>query len=272
MMKLTLTSAERRLRDILVAAANTWPRPPTTNGISTQPETLEPLIVRFAGGWVRDKLLFTYSADIDIALNIATGTQFASHVASYLTTTGADGTLKFNTISRNAEQSKHLETATAHFLDLDLDFVNLRSEAYTDSSRIPSTMAFGTPKEDAVRRDLTINSLFYNLHTESVEDLTGMGIEDIHNGIIRTPLEPMTTFLDDPLRVLRAVRFAARLNFEMTGQVKQAIMDERVRERLRKNVTVPRKADEIKKLLKGTHLLLQCSVLIQALINYALSI
>lgn len=259
MMKLTLTSAERRLRDILVAAANTWPHPSTPNGASTTPpEALEPLIVRFAGGWVRDKLLSTNSADIDIALNIATGAQFASHVASYLTTTGAAGTLKFNTISRNAEQSKHLETATAHFLDLDLDFVNLRSEAYTDSSRIPATMAFGTAKEDAERRDLTINSLFYNLHTESVEDWTGMGREDMRNGIIRTPLEPMTTFLDDPLRVLRAVRFAARLNFEMTGQVKHAIMDERVKERLRKNVTVPRKADEVKKLLKGTHPLLRC--------------
>jgi len=225
-MKLTLTAAERRLRNILVAAANTWPR---------QPDQTEPLIVRFAGGWVRDKLLSHNSADIDIALNIATGVQFASHVASYLssqinTPTPEPATpFKFNTISRNAEQSKHLETATAHFLDLDLDFVNLRSEEYAESSRIPGTMEFGTAKEDAERRDLTINSLFYNLHSESVEDWTGTGIDDLRNGVIRTPLEPMTTFMDDPLRVLRAVRFAARYKFEMTTEVKEAIMDERVK-------------------------------------------
>ena len=226
-MKLTLTTAERRLRDILVAAANTWPR---------QPNQTEQLIVRFAGGWVRDKLLSHDSADIDVALNIATGVQFASHLVSYLssqsntaTTTEPTTPLKFNTISRNVEQSKHLETATAHFLGLYLDFVNLRSEEYAESSRIPETMQFGTAKQDAERRDLTINSLFYNLHSDSVEDWTGMGVEDIRKGVIRTPLEPMTTFTDDPLRVLRAVRFAARYKFEMTREVKEAIMDERVK-------------------------------------------
>jgi len=228
MLKLTLTTAERRLRDILVAAANTWPR---------QPDQTERLIVRFAGGWVRDKLLSHNSADIDIALNIATGVQFASHVASYLSsqhnaaTTEPATPFKFNIISRNAEQSKHLETATAHFLDLELDFVNLRSEEYAESSRIPDTMGFGTAKEDAERRDLTINSLFYNLHSESVEDWTGTGIDDLRNGVIRTPLEPITTFMDDPLRVLRAVRFAARYKFKMTTEVKEAIMDERVKVR-----------------------------------------
>jgi tRNA nucleotidyltransferase (CCA-adding enzyme) len=122
-----------------------------------------------------------------------------------------------------------LETATARFMGLELDFVNLRSEEYTESSRIPDSMKFGTPKEDAERRDLTINSLFYNLHTEVVEDCTGMGIEDIRNGIIRTPLDPMKTFIDDPLRVLRAVRFAARLDFKITLEVKNAMMDERVK-------------------------------------------
>jgi tRNA nucleotidyltransferase (CCA-adding enzyme) len=108
---------------------------------------------------------------------------------------------------------------------LDLDFVNLRSEEYADDSRIPESMRFGTPREDAGRRDLTINSLFYNLHTEDVEDWTGHGLQDIKNGIIRTPLDPIMTFKDDPLRVLRAVRFAARLNFQMTPEVKAAIMD-----------------------------------------------
>jgi tRNA nucleotidyltransferase (CCA-adding enzyme) len=122
-------------------------------------------------------------------------------------------------------------------MGLDLDFVNLRSEEYAEHSRIPETMRFGTPKEDAERRDLTINSLFYNLHTESVEDFTGKGVDDIENGIIRTPLDPMTTFLDDPLRVLRAVRFAARLDFKITPEVKAAMMNKSVK------VSLPRYGD-----------------------------
>jgi len=59
-----------------------------------------------------------------------------------------------------------------------------------------------------MRRDLTINSLFYNINTNEIEDLTKLGIDDLKNGIIRTPLEPLKTFVDDPLRVLRTIRFA----------------------------------------------------------------
>jgi len=92
---------------------------------------------------------------------------------------------------------------------LDLDFVNLRSEEYTEATRIPQ-MRFGTPLEDAERRDLTINSLFYNIHTDLIEDWTGYGLSDLDQKIARTPLEPDTTFRDDPLRVLRVARFATR--------------------------------------------------------------
>jgi tRNA nucleotidyltransferase/poly(A) polymerase len=67
-------------------------------------------------------------------------------------------------------------------------------------------MDIGGPEEDAFRRDLTINSLFYNVNTGAVEDYVGRGMEDIRNQIIRTPLPALTTLLDDPLRVLRAVR------------------------------------------------------------------
>ena len=90
-------------------------------------------------------------------------------------------------------------------------------------------MRFGTPKEDAERRDLTINALFYNLHTERVEDFTGWGLRDVEDGIIRTPLDPLTTFKDDPLRVLRAVRFATRLNFQIVPEIKNAVLDQEVK-------------------------------------------
>lgn len=90
-----------------------------------------------------------------------------------------------------------------------IDLVNLRSEKYTDDSRVP-VIEIGSPEEDALRRDLTINALFYNINEQKVEDFTGKGLEDLQNGIIRTPLDPLQTFLDDPLRVLRTIRFACR--------------------------------------------------------------
>jgi tRNA nucleotidyltransferase (CCA-adding enzyme) len=95
---------------------------------------------------------------------------------------------------------------------LPIDLVNLRKEEYALDSRIP-TVAFGTPLEDALRRDLTINALFYNINTGQVEDYTEHGIEDLKAGRIRTPLNPEQTFKDDPLRILRVFRFAARYNF-----------------------------------------------------------
>lgn len=95
----------------------------------------------------------------------------------------------------NPEQSKHLETARMKIRGLWVDLVNLRSEEYAHNSRIP-TMTFGTPEQDALRRDFTINSLFYNINEGVVEDLTGRGIADMKQGIIRTPLPPRETFLD----------------------------------------------------------------------------
>jgi tRNA nucleotidyltransferase (CCA-adding enzyme) len=78
---------------------------------------------------------------------------------------------KLGALQTNPEQSKHLETATTKVLGVSLDFVNLRSEKYTEDSRIPE-IGIGTPYEDAHRRDLTINALFYNINTCLVEDWT----------------------------------------------------------------------------------------------------
>jgi len=98
-------------------------------------------------------------------------------------------------IMSNPEQSKHLETARMKINDIWVVLVNLRSEEYAHHSRIP-TMQFGTPEQDALRRDFTINALFYNLNEGVVEDLTGRGLEDLRGGLIRTPLAAKETFLD----------------------------------------------------------------------------
>lgn len=100
--------------------------------------------------------------------------------------------------------------------------MNLRTETYQQNSRIPQA-EFGTPLEDALRRDLTINSLFYNVHTGEIEDFTKMGIHDIQHKLIRTPLPALVTLTDDPLRSLRAIRFACRLGFDFDQELASAV-------------------------------------------------
>jgi len=125
-------------------------------------------------------------------------------------------------VAANPEQSKHLETGTTRIMGLECDFVGLRSETYTDS-RIPDQVQLGTPEEDALRRDLTINSLFYNVHTRQIEDYTGRGLSDLASRVARTPLPPKQTFEDDPLRVLRCIRFASRFDLSIAEEVTDAI-------------------------------------------------
>ena len=105
-----------------------------------------------------------------------------------------------------------------------------------------------------MRRDLTINALFYNVHTRRVEDLTERGLSDLRERRIRTPLEPQRTFLDDPLRVLRCVRFAARLGYTLDEAILGSMCDgagDEVRAALRTKVSRERVGIEVDKMLYG---------------------
>lgn len=211
--------------------------------------------LRVAGGWVRDKLLGKQPTDIDIALdNNITGQQFSEYLEQYLKLIG-EGDQKGGTqvIQRNPDRSKHLETAKTSLLHKEIDFVNLRSEEYVQSSRIPTMVKNGTPKQDAYRRDLTINSLFFNITDNCVEDFTRRGIGDLKKGLIATPLHAKDTFLDDPLRVLRAIRFAARLNFTLSDELKEAASDEKVKLELGRKISRERVGEEIDHMMTGKH-------------------
>jgi tRNA nucleotidyltransferase/poly(A) polymerase len=206
--------------------------------------------LRVAGGWVRDKILYSKAkADVDIVLDNMTGAQFCE---CYNEWAKQQGQRQYHVavIQQNPDKSKHLETATMKLGSLFVDFVNLRSESYAADSRIPM-MAFGTPLEDAERRDLTINSLFYNIHSGGVEDHTGMGLSDIQAMLIRTPLEPFTTLKDDPLRVLRVVRFACRLGFRIEPQLLQACGDASVHHAMMLKVSRERMIAEIEGTIGG---------------------
>ncbi|KAK4103521.1 hypothetical protein N658DRAFT_421352 [Parathielavia hyrcaniae] len=264
---ITLTPREEQLKDLLLSAAkfiddqdlnnNT----PTSSGnppaLSPPQPQREPLVLRWAGGWVRDKLLGIPSHDIDTAINAMTGEAFVDRLRDYCDVAGhrrrhalvPEDVGRLHTVPRNPDKSKHLATSTIRLCGLDVDFVNLRRETYTDESRNP-VVEFGTAEEDALRRDASVNALFYNLGTGLVEDFVG-GLGDLREGLIRTPMEPLQTFLDDPLRVLRLVRFASRLGFRIDEQAEEVMGDERVLGNLRVKISRERIGVELEKMMKG---------------------
>lgn len=218
-----LTEKETKLFDILKQVA--------------KDKAPEGTILRVAGGWVRDRWLGQKSDDIDIAINNMSGKKFAEMVVEWLRENNQPYG-KVSVIAARPEQSKHLETAILTIGDLDIDFVNLRKESYADS-RIP-VIEPGTPEEDAMRRDLTINALFYNINSGNVEDYTCKGIDDLKNGICRTPIDTLTTFIDDPLRVLRAIRFTARFDFTLDQDIVNAAKSPQVQGAFRGKISKER--------------------------------
>jgi tRNA nucleotidyltransferase (CCA-adding enzyme) len=287
-ISIDLTPEEEQLFQLMVSAAEAYeqgrlsidPHPPqqsvSARGGFTKAESGEdgsaswlrppPKVdyigIRIAGGWVRDKLLRQHSADVDVALDCMMGVQFARIVQCYLaqqapTMDDKPKTKqpKIGVIGANPSQSKHLETATMNIHGIDIDFVNLRAEeVYEENSRIPTsqTRNFGTPLEDALRRDFTINSLFYNIRTQKIEDWTGKGLDDllIHRRIV-TPVDAHETFHDDPLRVLRAIRFCVRLDFVLDDNLKEAAMSKRVHHSLHVKVSRERVGKELEGMLSG---------------------
>lgn len=218
----------------------------------------EPLALRISGGWVRDKILGHESHDLDISINIMSGEQFALQLSRFLTDNFSKYGIKPHSIHKidiNPAKSKHLETATTKLFGVEVDFVNLRSEEYSNHSRIPVTK-FGTAEEDALRRDATLNALFYNIQLNKVEDFTKMGLRDLKNGILRTPLPPRQTFLDDPLRVLRLIRFASRYNFRIEDGVLEEMQDLEINAAFSTKVSNERIGTEVEKILDGPNPLL----------------
>ncbi|KAH8553635.1 hypothetical protein BGW37DRAFT_422454 [Umbelopsis sp. PMI_123] len=178
------------------------------------------------------------------------GYDFAVHVNEYLTSKGYE-TRSIAKIDSNPDKSKHLETATTKLFDQEVDFVNLRNEVYNEDSRIPAQVTYGSPSEDAYRRDITINTLFFNVHTLQVEDFTKQGIQDLANGLIRTPLPAFKTFCDDPLRVLRCIRFASRFGFEIVDDIVLAVKEEKIKHALLAKISRERIGIEVDKMLRG---------------------
>lgn len=186
------------------------------------------------GGYVRDILLKRDSKDIDFVC-VGSGIALAEAVAKSL-----GPSVKVNVF-------RNFGTAQIVHGDLDLEFVGARKESYRTDSRKPS-VEDGTLDDDQKRRDFTINALAISLNRTSFGDLVDPfnGVDDLRKKILRTPLDPKVTFSDDPLRMMRAVRFASQLGFDIEADTFAALTSQA--ERL-KIVSGERIIDELNKII-----------------------
>lgn len=186
------------------------------------------------GGYVRDLILKRESKDIDF-LCVGSGIELAGRVAEK--------------IGRHTEvvTFKNFGTAMLRFGDFDIEFVGARKESYRSDSRKP-IVENGTLEDDQKRRDFTINALAISLNSLTYGELIDPfgGLRDMRRKIIRTPLDPAITFSDDPLRMMRAIRFAAQLSFDIEPDTFQAIADHKDRIRI---VSMERITDELNKII-----------------------
>ncbi len=186
------------------------------------------------GGYVRDRLLARPSKDIDIVC-VGNGIRLAQHVAARLRPTP------------RVVVYKRFGTAMLKHGDLEIEFVGARKESYRHDSRKP-TVEEGTLEDDQNRRDFTINALAVSLNEEDFGMIIDPfnGLHHLEEKIIKTPLEPGETFSDDPLRMMRAIRFACQLDFTIEPETLQAISQYRNRIKI---VSKERIATELNKII-----------------------
>jgi len=204
------------------------------------------------GGYVRDIFLQRPSSDIDVVV-----------VGSGIAMAEAFG----QSLEKKAHVSifKNFGTAQVKYRNMEIEFVGARKESYTHDSRKP-IVEDGTLVDDQNRRDFTINAMAVCLNKEHYGELIDPfnGISDLRTGIIRTPLDPNITFSDDPLRMLRCIRFATQLNFSIEDRTFESLCNNKERIKI---ISEERIADELNKILlspipsKGFIDLLRCGLL-----------
>lgn len=190
------------------------------------------------GGWVRDLFLDRPSKDIDVVV-VGKGIERPGIVIAEA--------LKKTLGKAHIAIYKNFGTAQLKYKNMEVEFVGARRESYDRNSRKPITED-GTLEEDQNRRDFTINAMALCLNADRFGELVDPfnGIYDLEDGIIATPLDPDITFSDDPLRMMRCIRFATQLNFYIEDETFDAL--ERNKERI-KIISAERIADELNKIM-----------------------
>ena len=187
------------------------------------------------GGFVRDYLLQRdFKKDIDIVA-VGSGIDLALKVSELLPH------------KPKVQIFKNYGTAMLRYKEIDIEFVGARKESYTEDSRNPEVQS-GTLEDDQNRRDFTINALAFSLNAANYGDLVDPfnGFADLQNKLIKTPLNPDITYSDDPLRMMRAIRFATQLDFTIEEKSLQAIADNKDRIKI---ISGERIVDELNKIL-----------------------
>ena len=190
------------------------------------------------GGFVRDVILErTQPTDIDFVC-VGSGIELANKVSELVGN------------NTKVQVFKNFGTAMLRYQDLELEFVGARKESYRSDSRKP-IVEDGTLEDDQNRRDFTINALAIRLNKEHFGELIDPfhGLKDLENKIIRTPLEPNITYSDDPLRMMRAIRFATQLNFKIEKSSLKAIKDNASRMEI---ISQERITEELNKIILST--------------------
>ena len=186
------------------------------------------------GGFVRDKIIHRPTKDIDIVC-VGDGIQLAQEAAALFEQ------------ATTVAIFKNFGTAQFRVFDIDIEFVGARKESYRSNSRNPLVEP-GTIEDDQNRRDLTINAMAISLKKENfgmvIDPFDGIG--DIEKKTLRTPLEPSTTFADDPLRMMRTIRFASQLHYQIDPHTLEAIAQNAERIKI---ITKERITEELQKIL-----------------------
>lgn len=241
-MNISLTDQEKFIISYLRSAKKSIP-------------SLKNVDMRIAGGWVRDKIMGILSDDIDVAVSNISGHDVVSilknndfkNVLGKTFQVSLDKSLK----SENKTDLQSLQVGGVEMGGLKVEFVPMRTERYEEDSRAPILEITDDPRLDAMRRDLTINGLYYNIDTGMVEDYVG-GIEDIKNMTLKTPDNAKKTFSEDPLRILRALRFYSKYpNSTIDSEIITAIKDPEVQRLYLQKVAPERAGKEIMKLMSG---------------------
>lgn len=239
MPAINLTQQEQQIFNLIRSAKQ-------AKGIQTE--------FRVAGGWVRDKLLGVDSDDIDISVS-QPGVEIARAIEEYANEYGIKGVGRAFGVSleKSADPKSNeggdLMVGGIPVFGQKIEFVPMRVERYPNqNSRTPEVSLTDDVREDVSRRDLTINSMYYNIDTGEIEDYVG-GLQDLKNMVLKTPAEPIKTFMDDPLRMLRVVRFMTKYDdAKVDPAIVEAMMQPEVHEAYANKVHPSRAAKELRKI------------------------
>lgn len=209
-----------------------------------------------AGGWTRDKLMNVESDDIDIAVSQLPGFDLAQRIEQYAKANGIKDVGPAYRVSLDKgsdEKNDQLMVGGLPVFGMKLELVPMRTEAYNPESRTPVIQRTDNVAEDAMRRDLTINAMYYDIDTGQIVDPTG-GREDMQKKVLRTPEpDPTKTFMEDPLRVLRALRFRSRYgDYHLDEKIIKAMASPQVQEAYKAKVAPERAGKEIMKMMQGS--------------------